>query len=170
MMPYHPNKLRRSLANSSIIRYLYINLKINQLHDKIKSFFIHANEVYNENTELDSIRSNYNEILMAVDYVLCALKKENPDKLIIIMIDALRSDIYKKNTDGSNLLCLHNILKDKCIKYGLTFIDLTESFSDIYNLSLKKYESEYDWHWNEHGHETAAIVLYKKLHEMGVTN
>ena len=86
------------------------------------------------------------------------------------MIDAPRRDIYLGTLNNSNVLWMHNILKDACIKNRCQFIDLTKPFSGNFDETKLKFNSDYDDHWNEVGHKTAAQVLYDGLIKLGIVS
>ncbi len=115
----------------------------------------------------------YNEgsqIIRAVDYILSAIKKELPQKKIIFTMDAPRKDIYSSSVKKSDVIWLNELLREKCLKYGFHFIDLTDFFSKQFKLNGLKFESQYDSHWNEYGHNMAASALYNKMKEVSIVD
>lgn len=166
IIPYHSNIIRRTLSKSSVVRYLYINLNFKRLIKDIIQLFNKGAYKYSANVDLEKIKMQREDIMKATNYVLKKLKKENPNKIIIIMMDAPRKDIYENNLRESKAIWLNNMMKEKCKETGIIFIDLTKPFSELYSLNHVKYESPNDGHWNEYGHRVAAEALYNKLKEM----
>ncbi len=161
-----PDKVKNIVYRSSVYRYLAQNLKIFNIMNNLKQHF--NKREYNANIDVEKVRSQYNDIVKALDYILNKIKQENPGKKIIFIMDALRYDIYNNTLELSNVIWINELLRNKCKQYDLIFIDLTKPFSDIYKLNHIKFESEYDFHWNEYGHRCAAQVLYDKLKEIGL--
>lgn len=87
-------------------------------------------------------------------------------KNIIPVIDAPRNDIYENTLGESKSIWMNRLLEEKCRQYGLYFIDLTDLFRELYAADGVKFQSEYDAHWNEHGHMAAAEVLFKRIIEI----
>lgn len=168
IVPYHQQMLVQWMRHSATVRYLVYNLRIRDLVNNIISKISKEDKNYNANIDVGQARQNYIDIERATDYILNKMKEENNGKIVILMVDALRWDIYKNTVKNSNVMWINNLLKNKCAQNGLYFLDLTLPFSEMYHNNHKKFESMYDSHWNDYGHEAAAKALYEKLKEIGV--
>lgn len=157
--PDAKNRLKTFLhIHSSLFRYLFINCHLyERVVLKVKNFFTHKAEFTNNNKE------ETDKIDIAIDYIIKTFKKENENKKIIFMIDAPRRDIYLNKLKESNVYWVNLLLKKLCKKYDLGFIDLTNSFNDDYVRNHRPFNGDYDYHWNEYGHEMAAEALLAYL-------
>jgi hypothetical protein len=164
--PYVPNKIRRFMANSYLIRYLWSNFRISFIIDK----FINKQKTYNANIDISQTNKQRDNINIAIDYIVKKIRQENSDKEIIFMIDAPRMDIYANNINKSNVVWMNSLLKKTCDKYSVCCIDLTEPFNQNYKISHIHFESSYDYHWNEYGHNIAAEILYNQIKLLGINN
>ena len=68
-------------------------------------------------------------------------------------MDAPRLEIYENLLDSSHVFFLHEMMDTLCEKYGFEFLDLTIPMKRDYDLNKIHFESPYDAHWNEYGHE-----------------
>ena len=151
------------LCRSNLFRYLYNNCHIGYTYQRFKEMLsFKPAPIYNGNIDVDRTRSLRPKIDDALEYVMNRFKVENPSKRLIFMIDADRQSIYNDNAN-SNIIWMNHLLRDKCAKFGFEFIDLDDYFRKIYSVDHVHFESPYDWHWNEHGHEAAARALYDTI-------
>ncbi len=95
--------------------------------------------------------------------MLGTLQRENGEKPVIFMMDAPRHDIYAGTLEHSTVVWLNLLLKTTCETVGFHFVDLTAEFSRQFEANRVHFESEFDWHWNETGHLTAAHELHRAL-------
>lgn len=158
---YEPTKWQRLLRRSSLLRYLFLNCRLR--------FFVfprtraREESLYNANIEVNVAKANSELIKIATNYVVSAIRRENPNAYIFFMIDAPRRDIYEERLESSNVSWLHDILRDACSKNNVHFVDLTEHFAEYYTEHGEKLNSPVDYHWNEVGHKEAAKVLLEQL-------
>jgi hypothetical protein len=161
IIPYNVSYIKRGMRYSSTIRYLNGNLK---LQDTVAMLFGKINDqIINANIDVVKVKERKQEIEMVVDYTIKKLKEENCQKKIIIMIDALRQDIYRGTLQSSNISWINKLIHSKCEQYNIYFLDLTNDFSDLYHKYQRKFESDIDGHWNNYGHESAAKSLMAYL-------
>jgi hypothetical protein len=162
ILPYQPNPVLRMARHVALFRYVTVNLK---LIAWFQQAFVsnRTNAQYNANIDVQEVRSNESRIKQATDYVLKKLQLENEGKPVVFLIDAPRKDIYAGTLAHSNVLWLNELLRTKCREFGFDVIDLTEEFARLFEAHHVHFESEYDWHWNELGHKTAAGKLYDHL-------
>lgn len=154
---------RQVTSASALVRFVRVHLS------KLEPSRFHADpDAYNGNIEVERIRGRGTEIGLAVDYCIRKLKEENPNTTLIVMMDARRQDIYRGRLDASTIAWLHDLLERTCRKHDVHYVDLTDPFSQIYRETGVHFESEWDYHWNEHGHRTAADVLFERLKVWGL--
>lgn len=151
------SRFKLALNDSALIRYLNLNLRLKSL---LKNIF-EGNTTYAANTNVGSLTESRKEIETATRYVLNRLSLENPNRRIIIVMDADRNAIYG-GTENPEIQYLHQITKRYCVKFGLDLIDLSEAMSKSYRLNRKKFNSEFDSHWDEYGHD----FVYQQVAEI----
>ncbi len=158
------NRLKTFLViHSSLFRYLIFNCHFDERIRQIKGFFNQHKAAYNANINVEEVKGKTEEIEIAIDYLIKTFKKENENKKIIFMIDAPRSDIYANKLAQSNVYWMNLLLEKICTKYDVGFLDLTKSFNDSYCRDHKRFNEDFDYHWNEHGHAKAAEALLAYL-------
>ncbi|MCS6263357.1 MAG: SGNH/GDSL hydrolase family protein [Nitrospira sp.] len=160
--PYHPNQILRMARSSSVVRYAVTNL---QLASRLRGLFsgIRNKPTYNANIDVEQVNARKARIQRATEYVLRTLQRENGTKPVIFVMDAPRRDIYAGTLGNSTVVWLNQLLKTTCETVGFYFVDLTHEFSRHFAANHVHFESEFDWHWNETGHLTAAGELHRKL-------
>jgi len=165
--PYHPNQILRMARSSSVVRYAVTNLKI---ISRVQGLFSGKRNkpTYNANIDVEQVNFRKARIQKATEYVLRTLQRENAGKPIVFMMDAPRRDIYADTLQESDVIWLNRLLKTTCDTVGVHFIDLTDEFSRRFARTRVHFESEYDWHWNEMGHLTAAGELHNRLGALGL--
>jgi hypothetical protein len=146
---------RRLLRKSAIVRYLIINLKVQQaIHDMLKK------RTYAGNIEFDAVTENRELVEVATAYVFRCLREENPERRVIIVMGAPRHDIYAGTVEGSPLLTLNSLVARLSSANGFELLDLTEPMMKDYEANRTPFNSPWDFHWNEYGHSfTARQVL-----------
>lgn len=165
--PYQPNQMLRAAKWSSVVRYAATNL---QLASRLRGLFSskRTQQTYNANIDVEQANASKVRIQKATEYVLRTMQHENGSKPIIFMMDAPRRDIYAGTLKNSSVIWLNELLRAACEAVGVHFIDLTDEFSRQFGVTRVHFESEYDWHWNEMGHLTAAGELHNRLGALGL--
>lgn len=160
--PYRPNRMTRLARHSSLLRFVVANL---QMSSRLSRLFSSAppSPRYNANIDVDQVKLRQARIEKATDYVLTTLRREHGEIPILFLIDAPRRDIYEGRTGQSDVLWLHHLLRNRSERLGFHVVDLTDEFSRLFQAHRVRFESDYDWHWNERGHLTAARVLQAEL-------
>ena len=155
------NFWKRTLYKSALYRYLYRNLNVSNIRQQ----FIASsrNDQFEANIDPAKLKEKKNLIKKATNYLVEKIMEENIDKRIIFIFDAPRHAVYSNTLEESNVLWLHDMMKELCQKYNAEFIDLTEPMKEDFVEKGKKFNSELDGHWNEYGHEFVAKVLYEYL-------
>lgn len=161
---YEPSTIRRILGRSAFARYLLINLKLDtNIGDVLRRLVRKEPVGFNANIDPNRVAANRDLIERATSFLVQRIRDENIGKKIIFLMDAPREDIYAGTLDRSNVIWMHQILKNACERANTTFIDLTGAFAEKFAKDHVKLNSDYDSHWNEVGHKTAAEVLYTNL-------
>ena len=163
---YPPSVIRRIAVHSALIRYLWFNLRAQQIFDA--QYWQQREQNFNANIDVDAVSRRHDVIQRATDYVVGHIVKENPGVPVVFMMDAPRRDIYEDRLHESDVLWLHDMIGQSCATYGALFIDLSEPFQDAYRTERKKFNTEYDFHWNNSGHELAADTLYERMTASGL--
>jgi hypothetical protein len=78
-------------------------------------------------------------------------------------MDGPRWNIYKNDVDKAKVTWLNGMVAEQCGKLNLPFIDLTPYMIADYQKNHKRFETDYDGHWDEYGHQFVAGVLYNYL-------
>ncbi len=147
------------LKRSALLNYLLHNLKI---RESFRDYFKSDNEqVANANIYVDQLDTN--KILLATDYVVKKFKEEFPNTRVIFMMDASRGDIYNGELSTSSVAFLEDFLKNICQKHGIEYIALSDLFQENYNQKEKRFNSQYDYHWNKYAHDLIANYLSSYL-------
>ncbi|MFO7810659.1 MAG: hypothetical protein R6V47_04745, partial [Candidatus Delongbacteria bacterium] len=76
--------IKRYMFKSAIFRYLYINLEVSSI---MKNLTSRGNKNIDANIDVEQVEDNRDKIYTAVDYIISTLRKENPDKRIIYVLD-----------------------------------------------------------------------------------
>jgi len=165
-VPYVPSTLRRALSNSALARYLVTNLRIEHKLRRLTSG--RDRRRFAANIDVDRTWDNRRLIEGATEHVVARARRENPDKEIVFVIDALRQDIYAGRKPAGQLFWLHQALRDAANANSCHFLDLNEAFREYYLAEGTRLDFEFDGHWNEAGHATAARGLLDYLRESGI--
>ena len=158
---YEASSIRRTMAKSALARYLWFNLRAQRILDA--DYWQPRKPKFNANIDVKAVSRRREVIQRATDYVVNHIVLENPDVTVVFMMDGPRRDIYEDRLQESDVLWLHDMIGQSCAAHGALFIDLSEPFQDAYRTEKKKFNTEYDFHWNELGHELAATTLYEHL-------
>jgi hypothetical protein len=165
--PYQPKLLFLVANQSSVIRYMAYNMRL--LSDMTRLFSLITNRpAHNANIDVNVAKSLKRRIQKATDYVLSTMKRENNDIPTVFLMDAPRKDIYAGTMNESNVRWLNELLAEECEQFGFPFIDLTDEFTRSFRAEHIHFESKYDGHWNEKGHQVAALALHDRLRTLGV--
>ena len=164
---FNPKKMlvKRTINRSALFRYILQNLEWKK---RIKSWLTSfIDETYNANIDIKQVRDHEPLIQLATRYVIGKLKEENPGRRVVVVMDGPRKDIHQKNLKQSNVLFLHDIMKQSCAEFGVEFLDLTMPMMDDFEKNGVWFNSDIEGHWNEYGHE---FVGRKVLNYLTATN
>lgn len=147
------------LKKSSFMRFLYSNLKVKKIFIKNRK----DEDKTEMNVLIEDVLRNRESIKLVATYLLETIKSELKGKEIIFIMDAPRWNIYKGELEKARTTELNAMAAELCNGLNLPFIDLTPYMLANFQINGKRYETDYDGHWNEYGHEFVANVLYKYL-------
>lgn len=146
------------LKKSSFFRYVYNNLN---LRDKFKSKQV-AKQV-EMNVALGDVYANQDAIRDVTKYVLRKIQAELGNKEIIFVMDGPRWNIYDGNVAQSRVTWLNSMVASHSKELNLQFIDLMPLMEKDFNEKGKRFETDYDSHWADYGHQFVADVIYNHL-------
>jgi hypothetical protein len=152
--------LKRLCYQSALFRYLYFNLKVNEMRRNIRT---PKDKKYEANIDIEDTNRHKELIFQSTEYLVNAIRAENEDKRIVFVINAPRDVVYDNASSDSQVLWIHEMLDTLCTRSGIELVDLIPLMSEDYRSNEKRFDSELDAHWNEYGHQFVSKVLYKQL-------
>ena len=165
LVEFYPSIIKRVARKSAFLRYLHLDLKItHQLRSLLK-------EKINISDEIQPYSSFDLELgREAIDKFLGGVKNLTENSKVIILLDGDRSSIYAGMTQR-DINKPVNILFDELKTLSknipkVDVIDLHNFFQDDWVYKNKKFNYDYDYHWNEQGHAVAAQALWDKINNM----
>ena len=158
-MPYKLTFDKKLIKRSALMRYFYINLQLRYTLDEL--FKDKSTKNVNANVSVDPIYAQRDKINVAVNYMFNKFRTENPGKKIVLVMDGPRFDIYDNKLSTSNVLFLNQMVARSAAANHLDFIDLTNVFASDFKKNHKRFNSNFDSHWDEYGHKLVADTLYK---------
>lgn len=161
------NSLISANYYSAFFRYLFYNLKLtntlvnNRFFYKLQSS--NVKKKYNANIDVDKLSKNKTIHKKAFTYFIEQCLEENPNKRIIVMMNAPQEDIYNNNFQNgkSNVIWSNNMVADICKSYNIEFIDLSMPMLEDWNKNKMRFNPTIDGHWNPYAHKLAAEQLKK---------
>ena len=159
---YNPSIIKKIARKSAFVRYLYIDLKIkSQINRLFKNEHIPIE--IQTNTSVNFLELGEE----AINKFLYNIKDLTETSKVIILLDGDRSSIYNGEM-RRNINKPVNILYEKFKELSISIqnveiIDLHNFFLNDWIENGKKFNYDYDYHWNEHGHAVAAQILLEKI-------
>lgn len=152
--------IKRLLRKSALARYLTINLDLVNTSQIInKLFFAETKEFTPSNSNWD-----INYLNKLTDYTVEKLEKlsqENNFQLVLVL-DVNRKSIYGHTSLAeTNHYKLNEGLKRSAEKFEIELIDLSDTFQANWKSNQKRFDWEFDEHWNEYGHKLISETLTK---------
>ncbi|MGB0524181.1 MAG: SGNH/GDSL hydrolase family protein [Flammeovirgaceae bacterium] len=152
---------KRWLRKSAIFRYFIFNLKLtgntSVIPKKAKT------KKFEANVKVEKLKKRQDLIQKATAYLVKTIRNENPDKQIIMVLDAPRHHIYQQTLQASEVNWIHHMMDSLCVQHQVDFIDLTPVMTQDYQKNRQKFNSDLDNHWNTYGHQLVAQTLYQHL-------
>lgn len=156
---YIPDPKRMLFKKSSIIRYLWFNLNLNQsilfLKDKLKG------EGIETNVKIDEAIKNLDEIKSLCHHIFTKYKEASgADTKLLLVIDANRQAIYEKKDPTAEKSYTLNIIANRAAdELSIPFLDLTPVFISDYKNNRQRFDFKYDGHWNKRTHSLVAGII-----------
>ncbi len=162
---YEPDPKTRLARHSSTVRFAVVNL---QIMARVRNWLSAggAKASFNANIDPDQVGVRAGRIQRATEYLLRKFKEESHGRPVLFVMDAPRKDVYEGTMGTSSVRWLNDMMKAECERHRLPFIDLTEVFTRQFLIDHRRFESEFDWHWNEHGHQVAARAVLQGLQRL----
>ncbi|UCH83738.1 MAG: SGNH/GDSL hydrolase family protein [Candidatus Latescibacterota bacterium] len=145
------NWKKRLLRKSAVVRYLIYNLRI-----KLVIQNLYSRDTYSGNVSVTNVERHRELIVTATEYLFDRIKAENPGRRIIVVMPAPRHAIYDGTVTESKVLFLNDLVAELSIEYGFEHLDLTESMTRDYEANGIEFNSPWDAHWDEYGHDFVA--------------
>lgn len=161
-IPYVPDPKKRLLRQSAIIRYLLFNAKVNLLGGQlVREGSAQQDDEFGDG--IGFVTSGKQHVLrMAARYIVEKLRIDHPGKTLVFVIDADRGAIYESPEPPKRLYDSF-LLEEACKQHGGDFVDLTEAFHTDYREQGRKFDFEFDDHWNAYGNFVVANTVYDYL-------
>ena len=158
------NRTKRLLRRSALVRYLTFNLQISGVLDRLRQRRVE----YVANIDPAAIARDQDDVRRAMHYVGERMATEFKDRRIVFVMDGPRSAIYANTFDTLNesVQFLHTLTAEVCAENGISLLDLSVPMRKAYAENGRHFESEWDFHWNEYGHEYVARAVADLLEEI----
>lgn len=150
---YKTSLIKNLIRYSSLANYLNTNINIKAI---IKTKLLKKQYLEDSSMSDEKYKLSY----MAIDEFLKKLNEINLEKKnIAIIIDYIRLLIYEPNIilsdDNVYTLKMFDYMEQKANEYGFCVINLKKAFEDDYKMNQKRFDWEFDSHWNKNGHLVA---------------
>jgi len=152
--------LKRLCYHSALFRYLYINLKVNELRRNIRT---REDKQYEANIDTEETNRHKDLIVQSTSYLVDAISAENDGKRIVFVINAPWDVVYDNARGDSKVMWIHEMMDTLCASSNIELVDLVPLMIEDYRENKKRFDSELDAHWNEYGHQFVSKALYKQL-------
>ena len=157
--PYRPNTIRRFLARSALVRYVWLNLKT----DAIRKAWFRARAGQTGAPRPPAVAEIPPVVQGATAFLIERIVHENRDSRVLFVTDGPRREIYSGTVAGSDGERYNRLVRSVCDRLGCPLLDLTVQFRACYERDGRRFETPYDGHWDAHGHEVVADALYDWL-------
>lgn len=159
-------RTKRFLRNSALARYLILNLDIASKLGAARKILYGNLRRYEANVDVSGIDSlSENKTLgPLLRYLFTQYQKtlEPINGQLLLVVDANRGAIYSgKESPGSASRVLIGKTLETAGKLGIAAIDLTGVFRAAWERDQKKFEWEFDGHWNGYAHRVIADAVGK---------
>ena len=156
-----------SIRHSATWRYLAYRQQIrfsslrNLLFRKQKQ----DRDIYQANIEVSGLDTKMARNRLVTEYVFKEMRelcKRKHTQLLIIM-DGERDGIYKHvdhvGGEPGRALVLNRMAKSVAEEYHINFIDLQPVFQKDFTINRKRFDFDFDSHWNRYGHKVVANTI-----------
>ena len=168
LVNYKPSYIKDLARKSAFVRYIYLDLQISVQLNRFKKIFKKDEKKITNTQNNDDYNNMRKELgIKAADIFIGHIKDLSKRKKVIIILDGDRNSIYdgKLNREIGSFFTLwfdRIIYQAKGIE-SLHLIDMHPIFLSDWQRKQRKFNWEYDGHWNEHGHSVVSQALIEKL-------
>ena len=157
------------MRQSRLLQYFYKNVKILSLKRRIQEHLFEGDTKirYVGNTEINYSQSRLKKSKLAVDAFFrdLPLNSNLSPKDILFTVDGLRQSIYDDSLRKASLESYFGVMRKYFIEQaqslGYEVADLDNAFMIDYKISKKRFEPDYDGHWNSYAHGIVAEQVLK---------
>ena len=178
VVPYRRGWVSRIAAGSALFYYLVNHLHALELMGNLRALLKHLQVIvqtdgkngapeYVGNTAAKATKRRLQLSKRAVDKFLEMLPSESglPPSRILIVVDAIRGSIYYPEravaNDKSYFAEMRRYLMERGRMRGIAIVDLQGPMTEAFLRDGRKFEWQFDSHWNAHGHEVVAEAVSK---------
>jgi hypothetical protein len=155
--PYRTSTLRHWLSRSALVRYVWMNLKIEGVR---KALFRAGRGNLRPRPAPARAAPIPPVVQKATAFLIERILQENRGARIVFVTDGPRRDIYAGSVAGSEGERYNNLVRDVCATLGCEQLDMTPIFIERYRRDGRKFETPYDRHWDAYGHQVVADAVY----------
>lgn len=153
------SRTKQVLRHSALVRYAMFNLQLKSLLLQLKS----KSNNYEDNTDLGQIQRRRDDISLATLYVMNQIRLENPDRRIIYVIDGPKQSMYAGTAPSEEIRFIYEVVEEGAMETGAELLNLWPFMQEQFEKDGIKFNSEYDGHWDEHGHAFVADKVLQLL-------
>lgn len=161
-VPRTYNWLKRFAFHSAAVRYVYY---------LAPGFFHRLNwnterpREYRENIDVARADANRETIRRCTAYLIDTICGENRRKRVYFIMAAPRSAVYADSLASAKRLWMNDMMAELTAGRPCVLVDQTGYFANDYRENGTRFESPYDPHWNEYGHEATFRQLLGVLRD-----
>lgn len=163
--PYEVTWVRKLANNSSLVQYLYFNLRAGDIYRKFFRGYSKS-KIIEDEASLKSISLALDK--RAIDIFFETFNPQCVNKKDILFITDANRDIVmfpETNVYASDGISSPSFEYFKKVASSKNFktLDLHATFREDYKKNKKPFEDKYDWHWTNHAHNLAAQAILESL-------
>ncbi len=152
--PFRPSRWLRIPRISATVRFLQSNVGLK----------LGARALVQEDARsARDLSADLPLLTRAADHIVGTLRRENPDRRILFVIDADRKALYDSPDSVVAELECSRPLEVVCADHDCGFIDLTEGFAAHWRSQGERFDYPYDYHWNLTGVSVVASGIVDAL-------
>ena len=154
--------LKRVFRKSAFLRFLHIDLNVLA---QVSAIFEGQN--ISDYSSL-SVDDNFlPEGKFAIDRFLAEISQLTETAHVFLLLDGDRRSIYrgesKRDSTKPRILLYDELIKRSRQVNRIGIIDLQDYFQRDWAVNKKPFNYDYDYHWNEYGHQIAANALLNEI-------
>lgn len=162
LVEYNPSIIKRIARKSAFVRYLHLDLKIKFQIDRLFKNENISNKIQ------PNISMNFLELgREAINKFLYNIKDLTVTSKVIILLDGDRTSIYngemKRSINKPENILYEELKKSSINIQNVKIVDLHNFFLNDWVENGKKFNYDYDYHWNEYGHAVVAQILLEEI-------